>query len=478
MANAEPVASEPRLFVGQVPTDKTAEDLIPLFEGFGVIKNLHLVKGPDGKSRGCAMVLFDRWSSAEAAMEKHDGKTVLDGGKGRALVVHFANPRKAGPTGMAPEQGVAPKKIFVGQVPRDITEEQLAPLFEECGEVLHLNILRTQKGQSSGCAFVQFRKWAEAESAIDRHNAKTVLPGAEVPLVVKFADARKKDGFANGIKRGILPDPWQDSKRQLAGGMPDAFLQGQMGMEGLASVLGAYGQYNGAQFTPEQQASLLSSLGMQNVLGNNSLASQQMNPSQYGGLQPVDLSNSNNLVNNGAAGLGMAGLNDGMYGQANLYGGRGVGSMGMPPARLNGQREGEMGNNMPSNGLNSMYGHAYGANGNSALYPGQYPGAMPRQQRMGSGGANEVSNQWKLFVGQLPPEATEADLWAVFSPVGEILELYVLRGPNGLSRGCGFITYANKFLAQQAIMSNNGKQMGSKVLVVKFADRSVPNKLM
>ena len=116
MANAEPVASEPRLFVGQVPTDKTAEDLIPLFEGFGVIKNLHLVKGPDGKSRGCAMVLFDRWTSAEAAMEKHDGKTVLDGGKGRALVVHFANPRKAGPTGMAPEQGVAPKKIFVGQV--------------------------------------------------------------------------------------------------------------------------------------------------------------------------------------------------------------------------------------------------------------------------------------------------------------------------------------------------------------------------
>ena len=77
----------------------------------------------------------------------------------------------------------------------------------------------------AGCAFVQFRKWAEAESAIDRHNAKTVLPGAEVPLVVKFADARKKDGFANGIKRGILPDPWQDSKRQLAGGMPDAFLQ-------------------------------------------------------------------------------------------------------------------------------------------------------------------------------------------------------------------------------------------------------------
>lgn len=56
------------------------------------------------------------------------------------------------------------------------------------------------------------------------HNAKTVLPGAEVPLVVKFADARKKDGFANGLKRGLLADPWAD-KRQLGGGVPEAFLQ-------------------------------------------------------------------------------------------------------------------------------------------------------------------------------------------------------------------------------------------------------------
>ena len=71
---------------------------------------------------------------------------------------------------------------------------------------------------------MQFRKWAEAEAAIDMHNAKTVLTGAEVPLVVKFADARKKDGFLNGMKRGILADPWAD-KRQLGGGVPDAFLQ-------------------------------------------------------------------------------------------------------------------------------------------------------------------------------------------------------------------------------------------------------------
>ena len=61
------------------------------------------------------MVLYDKWGQAEAAMEAHDGKTVLPGGKGRPLVVSFANPRKATP-GQPPEQGIAPKKLFVGQV--------------------------------------------------------------------------------------------------------------------------------------------------------------------------------------------------------------------------------------------------------------------------------------------------------------------------------------------------------------------------
>ncbi len=39
------------------------------------------------------------------------------------------------------------------------------------------------------------------------------------------------------------------------------------------------------------------------------------------------------------------------------------------------------------------------------------------------------------------------------------MELYILRNSNGKSRGCAFVTYANKFLAQQAITQLNGKQV-------------------
>lgn len=56
-------------------------------------------------------------------------------------------------------------------------------------------------------------------------------------------------------------------------------------------------------------------------------------------------------------------------------------------------------------------------------------------------------------------QATEQQLYDLFAPIGEILELYILRNSNGKSRGCAFVTYANKFLAQQAITQLNGKQV-------------------
>ena len=45
----------------------------------------------------------------------------------------------------------APADSFTSvQVPRDVTEEQLRPLFEPYGDIEHINILRTHRGQSAG----------------------------------------------------------------------------------------------------------------------------------------------------------------------------------------------------------------------------------------------------------------------------------------------------------------------------------------
>lgn len=187
--------------MGQIPTDKTEEDLTPLFSPFGEIEKLTLVCTPEGKSRGCAMVQFRRWADAERASSAINGTTTLEGGRGRALVVHFANPRRLVGSGAA-EPAITPRKLFVGQIPKAATEADVASVFAPFGEIQQINILKS-KGIHAGCAFVQFSSWASCEAAIDALHEQRVLPGCEHPLVVKFADAKRPDSLGIKQQRGI-----------------------------------------------------------------------------------------------------------------------------------------------------------------------------------------------------------------------------------------------------------------------------------
>jgi len=69
-------------------------------------------------------------------------------------------------------------KMFVGQVPRSMDEEELREFFSEFGPVHQLNILRDKStGVSRGCCFVTYFNRRDALEAQNRlHNVKT-LPG-------------------------------------------------------------------------------------------------------------------------------------------------------------------------------------------------------------------------------------------------------------------------------------------------------------
>ncbi len=75
-------------------------------------------------------------------------------------------------------------KMFVGQIPRNMTESDLKTMFEEYGPVAQLNVLRDkQTGESKGCCFVTFytrRSALDAQNAL--HNLKT-LAGVSVTVV-------------------------------------------------------------------------------------------------------------------------------------------------------------------------------------------------------------------------------------------------------------------------------------------------------
>lgn len=212
------MAGVPRLFVGQVPLDKQEQDLLPIFSPFGEVEKITLVRGNDTKSRGCAMVQFLRWSHAEAAMQAINGTTPLEGSKG-PLVVHFANPRRGTPL-QPNEPAIAPRKLFVGQIAKNTTQEELLDIFNKHGEVEHINVLDS-KGVHVGCAFVQYTSWAACEAAIDALHEKFTMSGCDHPLVVKFADAKRPDSTSsNSLHNKRMP-----AVRMIGhNGMPAAYI--------------------------------------------------------------------------------------------------------------------------------------------------------------------------------------------------------------------------------------------------------------
>ncbi|KAJ9543111.1 hypothetical protein OSB04_022818 [Centaurea solstitialis] len=81
-------------------------------------------------------------------------------------------------------------KLFVGQVPKHMTESQLSAIFEEVAIVVdEVNIIKDKATRASrGCCFVICPSREEADKAVDACHNKRTLPGASCPLQVKYAD--------------------------------------------------------------------------------------------------------------------------------------------------------------------------------------------------------------------------------------------------------------------------------------------------
>ncbi|MES9862178.1 MAG: RNA-binding protein [Candidatus Thiodiazotropha sp. LLP2] len=63
-------------------------------------------------------------------------------------------------------------KILIRNLPRDLTEEELLPLFKECGAVQSCKIVQDKEtGKSKGFGFVEMPRAGEAKAAIKKLNA-------------------------------------------------------------------------------------------------------------------------------------------------------------------------------------------------------------------------------------------------------------------------------------------------------------------
>ncbi len=91
------------------------------------------------------------------------------------------------------------KKIYVGNMSYDTTEESLRTLFAAYGEVISVNAISDRMtGRSKGFAFVEMENDAEAKAAIAAMNGKDVDGRS---LKVNEALNKPRDGQSNYSNR-------------------------------------------------------------------------------------------------------------------------------------------------------------------------------------------------------------------------------------------------------------------------------------
>ncbi|XP_070847953.1 CUGBP Elav-like family member 2 isoform X42 [Chaetodon trifascialis] len=416
-----------KMFVGQIPRSWSEKELKELFEPYGAVYQINILRDRSQnppQSKGCCFVTFyTRKAALEAQNALHNIKTLTG----------MHHPIQMKPADSEKSNAVEDRKLFIGMVSKKCNENDIRVMFSAFGQIEECRILRGPDGLSRGCAFVTFSTRAMAQNAIKAMHQSQTMEGCSSPIVVKFADTQKDK------EQRRLQQQLAQQMQQLNSATTWGSLTGLGGLtpQYLALLQQATSSGNLGAFSGIQQMAA-GTTASSNAGAMNSLTSLGTLQGLAGAT--VGLNNINALagsINSMAAlngGLGGAGLTNGT-----------AGTMDALTQAYSGIQQ-------------------YAA----AALPTLYSQSLLQQQGA-AGSQKEGPEGANLFIYHLPQEFGDQDILQMFMPFGNVVSAKVfIDKQTNLSKCFGFVSYDNPVSAQAAIQAMNGFQIGMKRLKVQL----------
>ncbi|CAL9092160.1 unnamed protein product [Musa textilis] len=417
-----------KLFVGQVPKQMTEEELRALFKEVALVDEVSIIKDKVTKaSRGCCFLICPSREEADKAVAAYHNKRTLPGASS-PMQVKYADG----------ELERLEHKLFIGMIPKNASDAEVAALFSKYGTIRDLQILRSsQQTSKAGCAFLKYETKEQSLAALEALNGKHRMEGSSVPLVVKWADTEKERQARRAQKA-------QSQASSLAHGnsMHQPSIFGALPM-------GYIPPYNGYGYQPPGTYGLM----------QYPLPSMQSQAAFHNMIPPINQGNTLRGVSSDVSpGTASRSFNTAQSG----------GFIGSPYPSLPGlQYPLSYPTTARHLGYSHISGHPVNMKANLATPTG--PSTTSGGQIEGPPGAN-------LFIYHIPQEFGDEELSNAFQGFGRVLSAKVfVDKATGVSKCFGFVSYDSPGAAQAAISVMNGFQLGGKKLKVQLKKENKVN---
>uniref|UniRef100_A0A8D3A9E5 Cugbp, Elav-like family member 2 n=1 Tax=Scophthalmus maximus TaxID=52904 RepID=A0A8D3A9E5_SCOMX len=467
-----------KMFVGQIPRSWSEKELKELFEPYGAVYQINILRDRSQnppQSKGCCFVTFyTRKAALEAQNALHNIKTLTG----------MHHPIQMKPADSEKSNAVEDRKLFIGMVSKKCNENDIRVMFSAFGQIEECRILRGPDGLSRGCAFVTFSTRAMAQNAIKAMHQSQTMEGCSSPIVVKFADTQK-DKEQRRLQQQLAQQMQQLNSATTWGSLT-----------GLGGLTPQYLAVRRAAASPTTITSSsiipycsMSALQLQNLATLAAAAAAAQNSASPSTANPLSstaaslgaltspaagsTASSNAGAMNSLTSLGtlqgLAGATVGLNNINALAGSVNIAQMLSGMAALNGGLGGAGLTNGTAGTMDALT-QAYSGIQQyaAAALPTLYSQSLLQQQGA-AGSQKEGPEGANLFIYHLPQEFGDQDILQMFMPFGNVVSAKVfIDKQTNLSKCFGFVSYDNPVSAQAAIQAMNGFQIGMKRLKVQL----------